>query len=240
MLYEAANDIDIRTLEAIKEAIEEFSKKLIEKASQFSELREDMIKTAIALSQGKYRIQNPEALVGIKKDDIKTILFVHNCFSGVKAILKLKNGQDKVISIKVLIDKEVEKLVELMKVQYEALKKIFEKEKKEVEKEIERKEKEIKEIKEMTINHMIEKEDIEGLKRLLFFYGDIEDVKYALEKAKEEGKDIYLLVKKLAEAIEPELVAYSLYQIDKEKAKLLLQDFGIDPEEFKKELLLEA
>ena len=237
---EEGNDIDIEVLETIKRGISEFSKRLIEKASSFSEFRTDMIRTAIALMQGKYRIQNPEDLKGLKKSDIRTILFVHNCFEGTKAIIKTKKGEDRIISIKTIEDEEVKRLTELMKAQYETLQKRFNEEKEELKKEIERKEKEIKEIKEMTINHLIEKEDTEGLKKLLYFYGTEDDIKYTLEKAKEEGKDVYWIAKKIASAIEPELVAYALYQINKEKAEAFLSDYGINIEEFKKEFELEA
>ena len=132
----------------------------------------------------------------------------------------------------------MKRLVELVRVQYDTLKKRFNKALEEKDKELKKKEEEIREIKETVINHLIEKDDIEGLKKLLYFYGDLEDIKYTLEKAKEEGKDVYWVAKKISEALEPELVAYALYQIDKEKAEELLADYGIDIEEFKKEFEL--
>lgn len=240
MLAEIINDLEIEVLEGLKKGIEEFSKRLIEEASNYSKFRADLIKIAIALSLRKYRIANPEALRGIKKDDIETVLFIYHCFEKPKIVIKTKDGQDRVLEIEAIEDEEVRKLLELMKLQYTTLKKRFNEVLEEKDKELKKKEDEIREIKETVVNYMIEKDDVEGLKKLLFFHGTEEDIKYTLEKAKEEGKDVYWVAKKISEALEPELVAYVLYSIDREKAEELLMDFGIDIEEFKKDFELEA
>ena len=65
---------EVEVIKTIKRGVQELSKKLIEEASQYSEFRADMIKTAIALMQSKYRIQNIQELVGIKRESIDSIL----------------------------------------------------------------------------------------------------------------------------------------------------------------------
>jgi len=222
MSMETVNDIDINAIETLKEGIEEFSKKLIEEASNYSEFRTDMIRTAIALSQGKYGIANPEELKGLEKDNIDTILLTYNCFGSLKAIIKTKKGTDRIISIKIIEDEEVKKLTELMKIQHTTLKKILEKTKEEKEKELKKKAKEMKELKETIINHLVEKEDYDGLKKLLWFYGDPEDYRFAIEIAKEKGKDLKTIVEIISD-IE-----------GLEEALELLKEFGIDLEEFNK------
>jgi len=234
------NEIEIEVLESLRKGIEEFSKELTKKATMYNEFREDMVRTAIALMQGKYRIANPEELKGLEKDNIDTILLTYNCFGSLKAIIKTKKGTDRIISIKIIEDEEVSKMLELMKIQQTTLKKILEKTKEEKEKELKKKEKEMKELKELMIERLIEKDDIEGLKDFIFFHGDLETTKMALEYAIEMKKD----VKKVAEALSyiegADTIAYLLYQIDKEKAFEFMDEFGIDFEVLKQDFGLEA
>ena len=237
---EEGNDIDIETIETLKKGISEFSKRLIEKASQFSNFRTDMIRTAIALSQGKYRIMNPQELKGIKKDDIDTILFTYNCFNGLRTILKLKNGRDRIISIKVIEDEEVQKLVGLMKIQYEALQREYEKDIEFREEIIDKKEREIEELKAFTMRRLIENDDIEGLKNLVFFHGDLETTKMALEYAIEMNKDVMKIAEALSDIEGTDTIAYLLYQIDKEKAFEFMNEYNIDFELLKQDFELEA
>lgn len=209
-------DIEVEVLETLKNGVQEFSKKLVEEASQYSEFRTDLVKVAIALSLEKYRIMNPQELRGIKKSDIYTILFTYNCFHSTKAIIKLKNGQDRTISIMPIIDEEVQKMLELMKVQYNTLLKKFNERFEEKEKEIERKEDAFEDLKKYTIAKLIDHDDYDDLRRLLWFYGNIEDYKFIIELAKEKGKD-------------PKAIVEIISDIE-----------GIDPEVFKKEFEIEV
>jgi len=233
-------DIDIRTIEAIKEAIEEFSKRLIEEASNYSKFRADLIKIAIAMSLGKYRIMNPQELKGLKRESIETILFVMNCFERAKAIIKTKKSTDRIIEIRIVEDEEVQKMLELMKIQYEVLQKRFDGEKEKLEKEIERTEKEYKDFKNFMIEIMVTEDKIHYLQDIIFFYGDLEDVKDSLEIAKAKGKDVKAIAKELADIYDPEGVLYCLYKVDKKKAEELAKELNIDFEKFKREFEIEA
>jgi len=233
-------DIEVEVLETLKNGVQEFSKKLAKEASMYGDFREDLAKIVIALSTDKYRIRNPQELKGLKKDDIDTILFTYNCFGSLKAIIRTKNGQNRILEIEIFEDEEARKLVELMKVQHDTLMSRFEKEKEELEKEIERKEKEYTEFKNFMIEIMIEEDMIHYLQDIIFFYGGLEDIKDALEIAKVKGKDIKKIAEKIADIYDPEGVLYVLYKVDKEAAKELANELGIDFEKFKREFEIEA
>ena len=225
-------------MKMIDKGLKKFSNELIKKLSDYGYFNDKMATTAIALSQGKYRIENANVLNGLKKSDIGTILFKYNCFEGLKASVLTKNKTLIELKIEPEIDDAVRATVELMRTLFNNMNNKLDEAIEFRDREIEKREKELKELKSFIIQRLIENNDLEGLRHFIFFHGDLDDMKTALQIAKEANADIMPIAEALADIDGSEVVAYLLSDIDEEKAREFASRYGMSLEEVRE--LMEA